>query len=110
MTRAEVVRLRAEVAEKEREIERLWNVVCSNPACTAAVIRREDGSRYCSAGHPARWVTVDLLTKTEAEISRLRGVLKIIANGIKGTPIHDHSACAVALDAIRALAEAQVDK
>lgn len=68
----ENARLRAEVETKEREIVRLWNVVCDNPACTGAVIRREDGKRYCTEGHPARWVNVDLLYRLEAEIARLR--------------------------------------
>lgn len=69
---AENAHLRAEVETKEREIVRLWNVVCDNPACTGAVIRREDGRRYCAEGHPARWVNVDLLYRLEAEIAHLR--------------------------------------
>ncbi len=69
---AENARLRAEAETKEREIERLSNVVCSGPACTGAVIRREDGKRYCTNGHSARWVNVDLLYRLEAEIALLR--------------------------------------
>ena len=79
-TRAEeseavVKELKLENATKEREILRLLNVVCSAPACTAAVIRRDDGSRVCAAGHPARWVNIDLLTKAEEEIKELRSKL-----------------------------------
>jgi hypothetical protein len=63
-------RVRAEKAE--REAARLMNVVCAAPACTAAIVRRDDGSRVCSAGHPARWVNVDLLTKAERELDEAR--------------------------------------
>ena len=57
---------------KEREIQRLLNVVCDSPACTAAVVRRDDGSRVCAAGHPARWVNVDLLRTAERERDEAR--------------------------------------
>jgi hypothetical protein len=33
--------------------------ICDAPACMAPVIRRDDGARYCSAGHPLRWVAID---------------------------------------------------
>ena len=95
----EITALKARVAElererdtKEREIQRLLNVVCDSPACTAAVIRRDDGSRVCAAGHPARWVHVDLLRTTErerdearADAARLREALKRIAAGRHST-------------------------
>ena len=57
---------------KEREIQRLLNVVCDSPACTAAVVRRDDGSRVCAAGHAARWVNVDLLRAVERERDEAR--------------------------------------
>lgn len=32
--------------------------VCNSPGCRSAIIRNDDGSRRCSAGHPARWVDI----------------------------------------------------
>lgn len=65
-----------ECATKEREIQRLLNIVCDSPACTATIVRRDDGSRVCSAGHSARWVNVDLLYEAEAKVTSLRENLR----------------------------------
>lgn len=73
---ARIAELEYECAAKEREIQRLHNIVCDSPACTATVIRRDDGSRVCSAGHAARWVNVDLLHKAEAKNTSLREALR----------------------------------
>lgn len=32
------------------------NRVCDNPGCLAAIIRRDDGSRVCAAGHESRYI------------------------------------------------------
>lgn len=76
-----VKKLKLENEIKEREILRLFNVVCSAPACTAAVLRRDDGSRVCTAGHSARWVNIDLLIKAEEEIKELRNKLNEAEHG-----------------------------
>jgi hypothetical protein len=52
--------------------------VCSSPACSAAIIRRDDGHRYCSAGHPARWVQIDELDKAQARIAELEAERAVI--------------------------------
>ncbi len=76
-----VKKLKIENETKEREVLRLLNVVCSAPACTAAVIRRDNGSRVCAAGHSARWVNIDLLIKAEEEIKELRNRLNEVEHG-----------------------------
>lgn len=70
--RDDLARVTGERDRNEREVQRLMNVVCSAPACSAAIVRRDDGSRVCAAGHPARWVNVDLLTKAEADLAAAR--------------------------------------
>lgn len=69
--RAELEAVTRERDAKEREIERLLNVVCDGPACTAAIIRRDDGSRVCARGHGARWVNVDRLAAVELELAQV---------------------------------------
>jgi hypothetical protein len=60
-----------EIDAKDAEIERLKdrfeNAVCDNPVCEAVVLRKDDGSRVCSAGHPSRWVPVTVLRSVETE-------------------------------------------
>lgn len=53
----------------EREVRRLLNVVCDTAGCSAPVVRNDDGSRTCMAGHSGRWVNVDLLRKVETELA-----------------------------------------
>lgn len=52
---------------QEQEIRNLLNVVCDHPACTAAVVRRDDGRRECAHGHPAKWVSIALFRKVESQ-------------------------------------------
>ena len=60
---AEVRALTAERDEARR--------VCDRPGCDAVVVRRDDGSRRCGAGHDSRWVEradFDALTARVAEL------------------------------------------
>jgi hypothetical protein len=45
--------------------------VCDRLGCTAAVIRRDDGSRWCAAGHGCRWVDASELQAERARIAEL---------------------------------------
>lgn len=59
----------AEVARLTADVTRLAEAsrVCDTPGCVAAVVRRDDGSRRCAAGHATRWVdAADLAALTES--------------------------------------------
>jgi len=75
---AQIAEWKARAETYDREVTRLLNVVCAAPACTAVIVRRDDGSRVCAAGHPARWVNVDRLTEAEAERDALAGQLQVL--------------------------------
>jgi hypothetical protein len=58
----EIERLEEEVREASR--------ICDKPGCCAVVVRSDDGSRCCAAGHDSRWVDKEDLRKTQ-EVIRL---------------------------------------
>jgi len=64
-------------SDSEKEIERLRELleeatrICDEPGCTAAVVRRDDGTRYCAKGHPSRWVEATELKSAQREIEEL---------------------------------------
>ena len=89
--RAQLAAVTRERDAKEREIQRLLNVVCDSPAGTATIVRRDDGSRICAAGHPARWVNIDLLRTVERERDEALAVIrelrqKLAEAGVEGSP------------------------
>ena len=64
-----VRRLHAELHEARLDASR----VCYRPGCTAAVIRREDGSRYCASGHQPRCdEAIQRAEEAEAELVEVR--------------------------------------
>ena len=55
--------------------------ICDTPGCLAAVVRRDNGSRVCGAGHPSRWVDRADLVASEARETTLREALISIVDG-----------------------------
>lgn len=74
----------AKIAHLESEVHRLQNVVCDHPACTAPIIRHDDGHRVCAAGHGARWVTNDLLQKAETRAGDTLQILHTLVSACSG--------------------------
>ncbi len=50
--------------------------VCDKPGCVAATIRRDDGHRYCAAGHPTRWCEVSERDAAEERVKKFETALK----------------------------------
>lgn len=62
--------------------------VCSQPWCRAAIIRADDGSRNCAAGHPARWVDIAELDEAKERARKAEDIAAIYkkqqADGLYG--------------------------
>jgi hypothetical protein len=65
-----VAELAAEMAKLAQRADDATRV-CSNPACTAAIVRLDDGSRVCANGHPSRWVEIAEVQRIEGELSKV---------------------------------------
>lgn len=83
--------LEAKLADAERKAEEAERKladasrVCREPSCWAAVIRKDDGSRICAAGHLSRWVDYADLKASEQREAGLRAKAELADEEWGGT-------------------------
>lgn len=75
-----IAELEAKIAEAQRTAQEVvlggHARVCNQPACHAAIVRRESGQRVCAAGHPVRWVDVAELDEVTSDLAAFRALAK----------------------------------
>lgn len=80
--------IRAQLAQlQEERMRHFENGVCDQLFCKAAIVRRDDGSRVCAAGHESRWVLRSQSERNarERERAAARQVFVIFADTDDGT-------------------------
>lgn len=74
------------IAEHERDEA---SRICCVPGCVSIVVRRDDGSRVCAAGHESRWVDRSDLDAARAACDRYDSEMTRVRNHLSGAGIPD---------------------